>query len=485
MDKMSYGDNRWHVVYGIYEGVEKTAVDIIYGAVSSHTKYILTASGFEKTGPDRLSEVNPVLIGTAKSNPLIASLIEKGDMKTAGKPGGYGIKVMKNPFNGNRQIAVIAGDDESGVLYGAVDFKNKYIPQTGTFMLNNGRYFNNPFDGEIPSCEIVSSPSVADRAIWTWGHVIYDYRKFIDNMAALKMNMLVVWNDFVPINASDLVSYAHSRGVRVIWGYSWGWGVDLDLSNQEQIDKCVDEAVEAYESNYAKLDGDGIYFQSFTETSEEESNGVMIAKAVVDMVNRIGGRILDRHPDLEIQFGLHATSVRNKLAHIENVDERIHIIWEDCGAFPYHYSPAMTEDFNATLDFSASISSLRGENEKFGVVLKGLTCLDWTTFEHQKGGFVLGRESTRAICERQFQKSEYWRNVNSWWLRNAGYVLETVKLINSREPSDITVEALIEDGLFEETVPYAAAVLSEILWDHDRDIADILGDAALATEMKI
>jgi hypothetical protein len=118
--------------------------------------------------------------------------------------------------------------------------------------------------------------------------------------------------------------------------------------------------------------------------------------------------------------------------YIKNVDEPIHIIWEDCGAFPYHYSPAMTDDSETTLDLSAAISPLRGD-EKFGVVLKGLTCLDWTIFGHQKGCFVLGSESVRTISERHSPKTGYWRHVNSWWLRNAGYVLESVKLINAHE----------------------------------------------------
>lgn len=90
----------------------------------------------------------------------------------------------------------------------------------------------------------------------------------------------------------------------------------LDLSNQKEIDKCVDDAVEAYENNYAQLDGGGIYFQSFTETSTAESNGVVIAKTVFGMVSRIEKRILDSHPNPEIQFGLHATSVKNRLKYI-------------------------------------------------------------------------------------------------------------------------------------------------------------------------
>jgi alpha-glucuronidase len=35
---------------------------------------------------------------------------------------------MKSPFNDKKQMIVVAGDDDNGVLYGVIDFKNKYIP---------------------------------------------------------------------------------------------------------------------------------------------------------------------------------------------------------------------------------------------------------------------------------------------------------------------------------------------------------------------
>lgn len=100
-----------------------------------------------------------------------------------------------------------------------------------------------------------------------------------------------------------------------------------------------DSVVDTFVRHYAALPGDGIYFQSFTETAEEEHDGQIIADVVVRWVNRVCARILTLKPDLELQFGLHATSVRNRMASIAAVDPRIRIVWEDCGAFPYAYMP--------------------------------------------------------------------------------------------------------------------------------------------------
>jgi phosphosulfolactate synthase (CoM biosynthesis protein A) len=57
---------------------------------------------------------------------------------------------------------------------------------------------------------------VSESGIWTWGHVIYDYRGFLKNMRSLGMNKITIWNDYAPINASEIVEKARKNGIRVI-----------------------------------------------------------------------------------------------------------------------------------------------------------------------------------------------------------------------------------------------------------------------------
>lgn len=57
---------------------------------------------------------------------------------------------------------------------------------------------------------------ISESGIWTWGQVIYDYRGFLKNMRSLGMNKITIWNDYAPINSSEIVEKAHKNGIRVI-----------------------------------------------------------------------------------------------------------------------------------------------------------------------------------------------------------------------------------------------------------------------------
>ena len=62
-------------------------------------------------------------------------------------------------------------------------------------------------------------------------------------MARLKFNELIIWNDFVPLNIREVIDYAHSYGIKVNLGYSWGW---IDGCNKitDISDKKLDELKE-------------------------------------------------------------------------------------------------------------------------------------------------------------------------------------------------------------------------------------------------
>ena len=60
---------------------------------------------------------------------------------------------------------------------------------------------------------------------------------------------------------------------------------------------------------------------------------------VVNLVNDVSDKLLKKYPALHLQFGLHATSVKNHLDIIKNTNKNIHIIWEDIGSFPFNYDP--------------------------------------------------------------------------------------------------------------------------------------------------
>ena len=371
----------------------------------------------------------------------------------------------------------ITGLDPHGLLYGCIDFYNKYI--LNFEFTNQENYVTNIFENTLPDFEYSSVPSVKNRGIWTWGHVIYDFKGLIDNMVLLKLNTLTIWNDYVPFNAKEIIDYAHSCGIKVIWGFPWGWDLDcnkFNFSNQKNISKQI---FENFRKNYASLNPDGIYFQSFTELNQNDINGINIAKAVTDFVNTTSKLFFENYPYLEIQFGLHATSVKENLEYLKKVDKRIRIIWEDCGDFPYSYYPNDVNDFEGTANFTKEILFLRGNDDKFGAVTKGFTKLDWLSFAHPQGPQNIGVANEKFKLERETRKNKVWKYLQAYWLTNADKAQEIIKLCADAKKGNLYITPLVEDGMFEKNIIYPVALFSEILWDCHNDINDTINQVAL------
>jgi len=112
----------------------------------------------------------------------------------------------------------------------------------------------------LPDFELTSAPSIKDRGIWTWGHTIYDYKGFLDNMLLCKMNTVIIWNDFAPINAKEIVDYAHANNIKVFFGYPWCWDVDCSKFSMSDIFAHSKDIFEKFEKEYSSVGMDGIYF---------------------------------------------------------------------------------------------------------------------------------------------------------------------------------------------------------------------------------
>lgn len=375
----------------------------------------------------------------------------------------------------NRTVSVTA-QSSIALLYAAYDFENKYIP----FAKNRDLWNNDVTIGDhLPEWHYHTSPTHTKRGLWTWGYVIRDYRGYIDRMVSLKMNTLILWNDYPPQNSRELIDYAHAYGVNVYFGFAWGWDTRFDKIDPAHTEELTEAVVREYEENYAHLGLDGIYFQSFTEIWGDTLAGVVIADAVTEFVNRTAGRILEKHPGLDILFGLHATSVKNRLSSIAKVDPRVSIIWENSGAFPYSYDPFDIGSFDQTIEFHDKTKNLR-ENGGFGAVLKGLTKLDWRYFVHQSGDFILGEDGADAVRKNADERRKMWRHVQAYWIRNADCVNQMIR----RFGQDDTITFLAEDGAVEAYLPYPLALAAEMMWDDTRSTPDILSETALRADVE-
>ena len=416
---------------------------------------------------DKYNDYLKIYIGTKDNNPYI-------------KENSSFVFTHKEEYhiNVSDDIAIIEGSDANGVLYGCMDFYNKYLLSLEYPHCDKVRI--NPFEEEtFPKFEMSDHPAIADRGLWTWGHVIYDYKGYIDNMVKLKMNCVIIWNDFPPVNSKEMIDYAHLCGIRVLFGYDWGWDTDCNIFDLNAVNSMCQGIFDKYERDYHHLGLDGIYFQSFTELNKEDIGGILIADAVTRLVNDTSKLFFDKYPDINLQFGLHATSVKEKLQYIKNTDPRIRIVWENCGAFPFDYLPSAIDGYEETKEFTEKILTLRGADDLSGAVTKGLVKLDWLKFKHMEGPHILGVSSDTMKRNRIERKRKIWKYVQAYWLSNAEYAYDMVKLFKEVTNGNTSIYALVEDGMFEKDIMYPVALYSEMLWNTDTDIKEIISSVAL------
>lgn len=454
------------ILYGACDTpLQKKAISLLSEIVLDYTfVYPVCAPVQER---ERFADRTCIYVGTKETNAYIR---EHSDAVLTHDEA-YSITVKDG-------TVTIEGKDDAGVVYGCMDLYNKYLLPL-EYPHHPDLYRVDPFASEFPDHAYSSHPSIKSRGIWTWGHVIYDYRAFIDNMVKLKLNTLILWNDFVPLNAREMIDYAHSLNIKLIWGYSWLWETSFEGFSIEKAENSIDAIIEKYEKEYQPLGGDGIYVQSFTETADDSINGVLIAEAVTKFVNKVSARLLEKYPALEIQFGLHAESVRNKLEYIKQVDPRVRIVWENCGAFPFSYLPGDVGAFDETVRFVEEISRLRGADDKFGVVTKGLVKLDWTAFSHMEGQIFPGVSSNYLQNNRIQRKSKIWRYIQAYWLTSAPKAHEMARALRDFKDGDLFVTALVEDGMFERKIMFPVALYSEMLWNTDGNTSEMTNEVAL------
>lgn len=473
MDSCFHGEDRWKIVCGSFSGVGRSAVELLYAGISCEVPYVLITECAENVG--NLAQYSLILVGTRKNNCLLEQIVGETEIPEPG----FLVRVMKSPFAENRQVAIVAGSDEAYTIYAAAHFTGSYLPfaRQNEVPPEHMPYFRPLFSGPMKVYEVKKKPAFQRRGFWTWGHCIYDMWLFAQNMARLGMNELIVWNDYAPLNLSEFVECFHRYGIQVIFGYTFAWGENVDISSREQLEYWKNRMVSVYESQYEKASGDGIYFQSFTETKEQEMDGLEIASTVTKWVNEMCRAMLERWPELRIQFGLHATSVTDHLEAISKVDPRVEIIWEDCGAFPYSYNSRQNQGEEKMLSLTKQIAKLR-EGAPYGVVLKSQMCLDWTRFEHQKGPFLIGCSERYARKLKLDSVRAHWHDVQSYWIKNIGQYQRTLKCLGQA-----SVYALVEDSMFEEGCFYPVALYAQMLWNPEECIEDVLQEVAQRSDV--
>ncbi len=470
-NKIRYEGKRLSILYGCYKGIEKFAINELQRTLQTYVPYVLPVLP-ANTVSFSDNEDN-ILVGTPENNPLIGRLCSDGAITIPDDNEGYTVACLPLPSDGGNlsRTIVLAGRSSAGVLYAVMDFNTRTL---GCEAVRDDPKKDSDVIDKINTGCFSTHPRIANRGIWTWGYVIYDYRGFLDNMARLRMNMLTIWNDIPPVNIADIIEYAHNRGIKIILGFHWGWGYDFDLSDINHVQEIQDHILQEYNQNYACFNHDGIYFQTNTETDKTMVNGIPRAKLVCEFVNKVAGVMLKEHPGLKIQFGLHATSILGDYIYFKDLDKRVTIVWEDAGVIPYSYDPEYSAQspshaaglgsIESTIAYSRNIARLR-EGSDFALVPKGFINIRWDTeFEHH-GSFVLGERSKTYIRRRLAERKSLLAKADCIWLKHYKMASRFFREIIQSGQDHITATALVEDGMFEAAIPFSVALFSQILWD--------------------
>jgi hypothetical protein len=436
-----YPGARWLLVYGSYRGPERVAANAMQACAQYYLPYLVEVAPAADVDADDSTLL--ILVGTRESNRWIAQLLERGLLQAPEKAQGYTIAQMNSPWGEGKRLIVICGADARGVLYGAQEYCARTLYGG---LPNDGLTLRREDFDQRGDFTVTEAPAIDDRGIWTWGYVIYDYKRFLDNMVKLKMNMLTVWNRTVPVNMDKVIEYAHARGIKVIPGFHWGWGsdIDLDISRPEDLPQLRQMVIDTYQKEYANLDIDGIYFQTQTEHHDLTKGGRTMAAIACDFVNHVAEGLFNINPALHIQFGLHATSIREHYTDFQSLDPRITITWEDAGMLPFSYFPTLGEagQYEETLAYGVELAKFRPESG-YALVPKGWMCLRWGREFEFHGPFILGERNHRAIRERMLDRADNWEAQNQAWFRLFPYAAKFYREVLATNPKSTLVTGLV------------------------------------------
>ncbi len=473
--KRAYEGVRWTLLFGTFTGVEKTAVIDLQKILQYYAPYVLEVRQAEGAKPEEYEHL--AVVGTARSNSLIAVWIKDGVIQEPTGEQGYSIVYQAAPWDRAKRLLVVAGADDAGTLYGVQEASARLF---GGGSLHDGKRSRmNWLATEVEPFAVCEAPLIRQRGLWTWGFPIRDWRRYLDNMVRLRLNTLTLWNDQVPLNIEEIIEYAHARKICMVLGFHWGWGFEgsLDLSKEEDRAYIRGKVVENYRTHYAHLKHDGIYFQTLTEHRNLIHNGKSTAHWACLLVNETAAVLLQEFPDLQIQFGLHATSVEEHYVDLKPLDPRVVITWEDCGGqIPYTYYPAqkpvVTASYEETLEYSRKIAALR-PGVPFALVPKGWSCIRWLQEFENHGPFILGEQNALQVREMANLRQDDWDSYNAYWHEQYPHLARFFREILQVNP-EILVTALVEDGMFEETLQSSVVLLAEILWNPLRADQEIL-----------
>jgi len=402
--------------------------------------------------PDRAHDL--IALGTVRNNRWIKRLVDKGFVRDIETAQGYSMRCAPDPRNKDRWILAILGADECGVLYGLRDLEHYYLKH---FKISQGKL-------RADSFAVADYPRIEYRGHWVWGCNMPDKKAWMENMSRWKLNELIHWDNYPPKKAKEYVDFAHSRGIRVIWGFGWGWNPDWNFAIPAEFDHGMGKGVQMCGSSefnrdyfqreilrkvrelYVPSGCDGIYFQAFTEVPKcqcQSCNSKSKGQIMLEFVNPIVAAIKKEFPDLWISCGVHANL--GYYAEMKELDPRCNIYWENCD----------------------SGTSIRGEYEDFGYINKTLpyahgfskTCpADPAYTEASLQAWMRENQKRYTLAGTLDSYDAYMRTLQQWGRNFLG-----------KKSVDKHGSTVADHSVFCRRTPFMHIALAEAQWNPDMD----------------
>lgn len=204
-------------------------------------EYIKKLSGAElpiTDNPQVAGKKLLVLVGTLQSHPLIAEAQQKGlvDIATL-KPDGF---VLKSTTLAGRPCLIVAGNDEAGAMYAVYEL----LERLGiVFQYTNDIIPWQKRDLALPPLDVRMEPAFKYRGTHCchgirWYMGLDDFRKEIDQMAKLKMNVLqffwgmgAPWVEFSYKGKKAEILYPAESGY-CAWEYNYGTAASVKVGRE-------------------------------------------------------------------------------------------------------------------------------------------------------------------------------------------------------------------------------------------------------------
>ena len=459
----------WKVVYSSAEGPQGRALETLterlgpYFLREGHLATALVLPLEKVSGEEVKGKRDMIVVGIPSENAMLRKYLcgAMGTSRPTDVPrGGYLIRTFNEK---GRNVVLLAGDTPEAVLWATFDFLDVVAPTLESKISSqHGRYAGSFFRAEkIPAYECRRQPQTLVRSIFSWGHVVDDCRATFREMARARFNRAILWNDQLVVNARDVVACAHSWGVKVYWGFSWGWTLSGKEGKNLDFGKLADDIVAEWRQKWKPMGGDGIYFQSFTETKNREIGGRSIPEAVTELVNAVAARIRAEAPGIDIVFGLHSNSMKREGAEeaIAKVDPSLEILWENCGGFPFWETDGKVEPPDEA--FCDRILAL---NPSVGLAWKAQLRMDWKNYVPPAGPFMLGCAGEKLLARDRAVTVPRYASFDEDWILNGRLAYDFVRHIRAGKNAPKEFNAVAE---YNPPYGFATHCQAELFWSSE------------------